>query len=257
MTKGQIVLVVVALALALLLFQLPKSVVENERVAEVADTVHTMNRPVVVAAKISRLKSYWKRAENTRKKTKFADSLAVLYLDYQMIDSAIWFIESMNRSETDQGEYRAAELYYTAFRRAPSREKAKEIGDQAGKMLEDLLEQDPENSSLKVMLGMTMVTTENPMQGVQMLRDVVAKDPENREAILNLGILSLQSGQYAKAEERFSRLLDLNPADQEALFYRGLSLIELRDPEGRRIMEVLFTESENPAIKELAKGYLD
>ena len=59
------------------------------------------------------------------------------------------------------------------------------------------------------------------MKGVGLLKDVVAKDSNNIQAIFTLGMLSIQSGQFDKAQERFEKLITIQPFNPEYYFYLG------------------------------------
>jgi len=260
MRKSQIILIALAIVLTIGLFQLPKVVVENEKLADPkADSQeHDMSMPDKLKNKIAQWRQNWQSSANREKTFNFADSLAMAYLNYQMIDSAIWFIDQMEEAK-DGGEeaMRVVELSYLAFQRASGREKAKELGEVTAARIEPLLEANPESSNLKNMLAMTMVVTDNPMQGVQMLRELLEENPDDRQALKNLGVLSIQSGQYQKAEERFETLLAKDSTDMEALFYLGVALSEQGKERGRKILEELAANDQNPAIQALAQGYLE
>ena len=256
MNKLQIAMILGGIALIILLYQLPRVVVENDTIADPEGSTHTFTIPQEVSLKMSQLRMKWKSEASTEKKLNFADSLAALYLDYQLLDSGVWFVDYIKSANVEGRELRIADLLYRAFQRTSDPEKAKEIGKLAGQKLKILLERYPESSSLNNKLAMIMVATENPMSGVMLLRSILEKEPENVETIKNLGILSIQSGQFDKAEGRFKDLLAIDSTDEEALFYLGMSQIEKGNEEGLNIMKKLST-SANPAIRSLAIEYLE
>lgn len=57
------------------------------------------------------------------------------------------------------------------------------------------------------------------MKGVGMLKQVVSRDSNNLQAIFTLGMLSIQSGQLDKAEQRFSKLIALQPFNPDYYYY--------------------------------------
>ena len=59
------------------------------------------------------------------------------------------------------------------------------------------------------------------MKGVSLLKEVVATDSNNVQAIFTLGMLSIQSSQFEKAQERFEKLIKLEPFNPEYYFYLG------------------------------------
>lgn len=257
MTKFQIALSLGAIALIILLYQLPRGVVENDTLVSPEQATHTITIPEEVTVKLKYFRSSWESEENSEKKLNFADSLAATYLDFQVLDSGVWFVDYIKSTNSKGRELRIADLLYKGFQRSTDGEQARELGKRAGNEFRSLLEIDPDNSSLKNKLAMTLVTTENPMQGIQMLRDLLEEDPNDTETIKNLGILSIQSGQFAKAEERFARLLELDSTDLEAQFYFAMSQIEQGNEDGRVIMEQLSRNDVNSAIRSLATGYLE
>ncbi len=256
MNKLQIALVLGGAALIILLFQLPRVVVENETLVGPKEETHSFTMPQEVKTRISQLRTNWSSEEIIEKKLNFADSLATLYLDYQVLDSGVWFVDYIKSTNSEGRELRIADLLYRAFQRTADPEEAREIGSRAGQELKSLLELYPESSSLKNRLAMTLVATENPMQGIQMLRSILEENPEDIETMMNLGILSIQSGQFDKAEERFKDLLAIDSTNEEARFYLGMSQIEQGNEEGKLIMQQL-SNSANPAIKSLAIEYLE
>jgi len=257
MSKAQLWLIVGALVLIFALFQLPRVVVENEKVGLETAPSHDFNMPVDMRLKINDLRRSWSSESDIQKKLNFADSLASLYLDFQMLDSAVWYVDHIKSVGSAGRELRIADLYFWAFQRTSDATQAKEFGAKAGAELRKLMDAYPTNSSLKNRLAMTLVATENPMQGIQMLREILEEKPGDAETLKNLGILSLQSGQFDKAEERFRELLASDSSDLEVLFYLGMSLMEQSKPEGKQIMEVLASSKENTAIKSLATQYLE
>lgn len=67
--------------------------------------------------------------------------------------------------------------------------------------------------SLKLLQGIDLVNSPNPMEGITLLRELVQKDSTNVDAQYYLGLFSVQSGQFDKAEERFETVLALRPDD--------------------------------------------
>lgn len=256
MNKAQLALLLGGVALVIMLYQLPRVVVENEALDEQVAGTHNFNMPEEVRSRIQDLRMKWESSTGSEKKLNFADSLATIYLDYQVLDSGIWFADYLKSANQTEWEVRVADLFFRAFQLSDDPVKAREIGERAGLELRKLIEKFPESSSLKNRLALTLVATENPMAGIQMLRDILEEEPGNLEAIKNLGILSIQSGQFSKAEDRFKDFLSIDSTDEEALFYLGMSQIEQGNAQGMEIMRKLST-SENPAIKSLATEYLE
>lgn len=257
MNRQQIILSVGALLAVILLYQLPRVVVENETTVEVE--THDFSISDEDEATFISLRQQLKESTDIKKSINFADSLAKLSLKYQLTDSVASYarlILSIDGSR--EGVAKASMIYYQAFQTATDPEESKELALKARDGFEALLVEDPQNNFLKNKLAMTLMTTETPMAGVQMLREVLASEPENREAILNLGLLAIRSRQFDRAEERFINLLELDSTDYEAQFYYGVSLSEGgKTEEAKAVFEKLVSTSDaDPALKATASSLI-
>ena len=257
MNRQQIILSVGALLAVVLIYQLPRVVVENETTVEVE--THDFSISNEDETTFTSLRQQLKESSDIKKSINFADSLAKLSLKYQLIDSAASYarlILSLDGSR--EAVAKASMIYYQAFQATTDAEQSKELASKARDGFEALLVEDPQNNFLKNKLAMTLITTEAPMAGVQVLREVLASDPENREAILNLGLLAIRSRQFDRAEERFINLLELDSTDYEAQFYYGVSLSEGgKTEEAKAVFEKLVSTSDaDPALKATASSLI-
>ncbi|NQZ74949.1 MAG: tetratricopeptide repeat protein [Ekhidna sp.] len=258
MTRTQLILVLAATSLVVLLFQLPRSVVENEQLQEVTQTEsHSMEVPQEVENQINELRRLIDQEENPDKKANFAHSLARRYLDYGLVDSATVYAARIQDWKNEPSEL-AADIYFTAFERSSGPDQAKKNAESARVVLSRLLDKDPSNLVLKNRMAMTLVVSDNPMAGIAMLREVLEDDDTNRQAILNLGLLAIQSGQFERAKERFEKLMSLNTEDYEAKLYLAVSLMEINQQSQARLLleEILAVQDSIPAIKMMANDYL-
>ena len=258
MNKPQLFLTLGAVALVVILYQLPRSVVENEQVQDVVETeTHSMEIPQEVENQINELRRFVEEEENIDKKAKFAHSLANRFLDYGMVDSAASYADRIMEWDVSTFDV-AADIYFKAYERSSGPEQSKKYALKAREVLQQLSDKDPSNLVVKNKLAMTLVVSENPMTGVMMLREILAEDETNRQAILNLGLLAIQSGQFERAKERFEKLVSMDNADHEAKLYLAVSMIEINKPTQARLLfeEILATEDSIPAIKMMASDYL-
>lgn len=258
MKKAQLYLIGGALILVLILFQLPRQVVENDQLQEVTQSEsHSMAIPQEVENQIAELRRLIQDDNNFDKRANFAHSLARRFLDYGVLDSAVGYAKRIE-SWSDDPSTLAADIYFTAFERSPSPEIGVAYAGEARRILSQLLDEDPSNLDLKNRLAMTLVVSENPMSGISMLREILAEDETNRQAILNLGLLAIQSGQFERAKERFENLVLLNAADHEAKLYLAVSMMEINQQSQARLLleEILATQDSIPAIKMMANDYL-
>lgn len=256
MKKPQILLSVVGVILIIGLFQLPTVVVEND--AETQVETHDFQVTASDASIIRSLKELIRTSEK-EKSSNFADSLAKYFLRYGMFDSARYVTETMLKRDSSLiTRGKAVNILYSIFERAGSGDEASLQAVQIRPMIESLLKEKPDDLSLKNKLAMTLVTTENPMSGIQVLREIVATDPVNREALINLGLLSIQSGQFNRAVERFEKLIDMDSSDYESKLYLGVSFLETgREADARKLFtEVANAEAADPAVRQASKEYL-
>ena len=213
----------------IVLYQLPRVVVENDQLQEVSDNTedHAFSISPEVQARMSELRRLIGEEENVDKKTNFAVSLASYYLDYGVLDSAIILGEQIKEWSNTPSED-AMEIYFKAFERSQNQEDARAYANTAKEIIEKLLDNDPANLVLRNKLAMTLVVSDNPMSGITMLREVLVEDENNRQAILNLGLLAIQSGQFDRARTRFEKLVSLDAADHEAKLYLAVTMIEIK-----------------------------
>ncbi|XOV92565.1 MAG: tetratricopeptide repeat protein [Bacteroidota bacterium] len=260
MNKQQILLTIGGIVLIVLLFRLPKVVVENDDPAMSMD--HGVELDESARQRIALLKEKLNDAGNSKISINFADSLAREFLRFQLTDSAVGYAEVILAKDTSAlAKETAALIYYQAYRVGSGGgvgNKTLMYAAKARGLLSDLVDKQPENSSLKNKLAMTLMASENPMEGVMMLRGILEADPDNREASLNLGVLAVQSGQFERAIERFDKLLTLDSLDYEAQFYKAVSLTESgKAEEGKVLFEsVLNSEDADPATRAMASEYL-
>ena len=248
----------VAALLIIMLFSLPKSVVENEAdsienkeiVANTEGNPHETGVNSDQAETFSRLNQQLLDSE---------DSLAMLYISLNKYDSAAQFFDLIaEKAPTRENWMKAGNTYYEAFGFAMDAEKRKTLGEKAAVYFNRILEEEPANFEVKNKLAMTYVSSTNPMQGVMMLREILQQDPQNEQALFNLGVLSMQSGQYDKAVERFSNLVELYPKNTQAHFFLGVSYLETgaSDKAKEQFLRVKSLD-DNPSVQATVDSYLE
>ncbi|MEP0367871.1 MAG: tetratricopeptide repeat protein [Cyclobacteriaceae bacterium] len=257
MNKHQVILLVVGVILVLVLYNLPRVVVENDQITNVKP--HDLNVSDTDNEVIISLQNQLSDLSDKKKSINFADSLASLFLKYQLVDSAGKYAELiLSLDSSALGVYRAGMIYYQAFENAAGGDNAILLAEKARAQLEKLLLNNKEDAFLKNKIAMTLMVSENPMQGVMMLREVLEKDPENREAIFNLGLLAIRSGQYDRAQVRFEKLIEQNTEDHEAYFYLGVSFVESGQNEKaiEAFAKYMTFEKADAALKATASNYI-
>ncbi len=265
----------VALAVVVLLWFLPRVVVDNEGrdnnldtrgdsapVAEVDLSAGAPHLPEVSEStqdEIKRLRENYRNYQNTEKSATFADSLISVYASSRWYDSAAYYAGQLAQAEPrEERQENALNMYYEAFTLALDENKARVLGERVRYYGEAVLAQRPANLDAKTKMAMTFLTTTEPMKGILMLREVVEEAPNNELAQYNLGLLSIQSQQYDKAVDRFKKVVRLNPEHLQAQFFLGVSYFESgARKKAQKQFERVKTISDDPEVLANADEYLN
>ncbi len=241
MTKSRILLFLFISSATILLYLLPRYVVNNESKAIDNESVtvaseaisgdphtHSFQIPDSLKVKFESLYDSFKNAESQEKRFIFADSLAKAYKTVGKLDSLAKYREVRALGNPSFENLKmAGDSYYEAFNFAVEPSKRNYLAGKAQEYYNGVLKENPLLFDVKSKLAMTYVTGLEPMKGIAMLREVLTEDPENELAIYNLGILAITSGQLDRAIERFEKLVELDPENPEANFYMGYCLFEM------------------------------
>lgn len=252
--------------LVVILFNLPKVVVDNDSndttlvdSSEEIDASHEFSFGKEAESQANRYLNSINTSSSNEKSIIFADSLARLYLSYNMIDSAGKYVDLMLSVDSIDisNIKRTGELYFQIFGIALNQSIARVYAEKSGACFEKFLES-KQNPDIKAKLAVTKVASENPMQGILMLRDILKKYPNNVTAIFNLGVLSMQSGQYDKAVERFEKLMTLDSTNDQGAYYLAVSHYELGDLKASvKWFQKIKSISNDPAILSSSEQYLN
>jgi len=272
MTKSRILILIFVVASTIIIYLLPRYVVNNDQqqvrddanaenetqVAQPDEHNHVFEIPDSLQQKFQSLYLSYKNAENQEKRFIFADSLAKAYKTVGKLDSLAKYQEVRALENPSlKNLILAGDGYYEAFNFAVDQSKREYLAQKAQGYYNRVLEEDPLLFDVKSKLAMTFVGGPEPMKGIMMLREVLAKDPDNELAIYNLGILAITSGQFDKAIERFEKLLELNPENPEANFYMGYCLNDLgRKEEAKRYFEKVLALNISGDLTIASENYL-
>jgi tetratricopeptide (TPR) repeat protein len=264
---SKLIVTAVAVVLVVVLYLLPKVVVDNEQ-QENAQVItdpeseqmsESHERPLSdqELMAVGTLKEAVNAGENPEKSAIFADSLAGLFAGLNYLDSAAFYrgvaadIEpGMNRWLT------AGESYFEAYSFAVESQKQQQLGAKARAYFDLALDQDPNLSDVKAKSALTYLP-QQPMQAVLLLREVVENNPDNALALYNLGLLSLQSQQFDKAVDRFKSLTTAHPDHLEGQFYLAVSYYENgQQDEARDQFELVKTLDADPEVLTTVDEYL-
>jgi tetratricopeptide (TPR) repeat protein len=131
-----------------------------------------------------------------------------------------WYTAQAARLENSEKSLTfAAHLFLNNLKEQGSPQIRQWEAAQAKELFERSLSLNPGNDSSKVGLGAVILFGGGmPMEGIGKIREVVAKDSTNVYAQMTLAEASLMSGQLDKALERFSKVVELQPDNLEAIF---------------------------------------
>jgi tetratricopeptide (TPR) repeat protein len=266
MNRLQIIVSVAAIGLVILLFNLPKVKIDNNKVLAVSESethdeaehndggsMHAIN---ISGEMRSKLNGWKTELENGN--FSVTDSLVNAYSRIGLFDSAAFVAEKGVDNTNEVSLLRVADAYFKAFGFATNPDISSKYAIKARGFYEKALVLNPANKDAKSDMAMTYVQSENPMQGIMMLREIAESDPSHVKSQLNLGLLSVQSKQYDKALARFEKVLQLNPNHIEAAYYKGVTLVELgKIAEAKIVFDLLLNREDiDPAIKSSVEAYL-
>lgn len=144
--------------------------------------------------------------------------------------SAYYFEKKAEKVPAEKNYLDAAYRYFDAYKIAGDTTLRAYMVQKAIVNYEKVLYQNPSNLDAKTDLGVCYAEgTAEPMKGIMMLREVVTTNPNHEMAQFNLGLLSLKSTQYAKAIERFDKVIAINPKRSEAYIYKGQTYLQMGD----------------------------
>jgi len=161
--------------------------------------------------------------EKTEKSIPGLQNLIVLWdsLNNQFI-SAQYMSKYAEMEPTEKNWFAAGSKYYTFASLSNDSIMIGEAAKKAKGAFEKVLSINPNNLEAQTAVAVIYVQIDQDvMKGVGLLKDVVAKDSNNVQAIFTLGMLSIQSGQFDKAQERFEKLITIQPFNPEYYFYLG------------------------------------
>lgn len=279
MLRSRVVLIVVVLSSVALLYSLPRVVVENDGDALEArsqsgsesapdmpsapmatDQHHAMAElPDSLLETANNLRNTLISLEDRKKRLIFADSLAGLYRGVGQYDSAAAYLEvKLQVQPSREHLLEAGDLSYEAMGFAMASDRRSAWAEKARAYYEKVLEEEPELPDVRVKVGMTYLSGNNPMAGITMIRQVAEEYPDNVFALYQLGVLSVTTGQYDKAIERLTRLMRLDPSNGEGRFYLGYSYYETgRYEEAEKSFREVLNMEVSPELRETASKYLE
>src|SRR5215831_12847741 len=268
MLKTRIILVVASAIVILLIFLLPKAVVENESQLKRGDTTSSHKSstqtkghsevPSKLTASIKSVKAARSSTSSKEKNAIFADSLQSLYTQAGQFDSAAMYgAEAATFFNTTESFLKAGNSYYEASTFAMDAQKQKMLAEKAREWLGKVIDANPKNYEARIKVAMTYLSSGGPMQGIRQLRDVLKEDPKNELALFNMGMLSVQSGQNGKAVDWLKQLAEVNPKHVQGQLLLGVAYMnEGKKTEARLQFEKVKKMENDPAVQATVDSYL-
>lgn len=294
MNKSVLLVVVLAAALTLGLYTLPKVVVRNEdrqltqssagvRMSQASgrtgdQMTDSLNATASVGAvdpsqpdrsaihekplsadgrkRLETLRTAFVAAGSAQKEVA-GEKLIAAYRDLTRYDSAAHYAELLAVAQpSERNMLRAGDAYFEAYTFAVDEQKTAKLGEKTRDFYQKVLAGNPNLLGAKANMAMTYVNTQTPMRGIMLLREVLQQEPTNELALFNLGLLSMRSNQYGRAIERFRQILVNNPTSRKAQFYLGVSLAEAgQKDEARRVLEQVKMQEKDPQILAAVREY--
>ncbi len=246
MKKSQLLILIAGVIAVIFLFTLPKVIVKNEKESPKSGDQHEnpaskqasvpSEHKVEISKKdqekIELLRKALHSAADNEKKCNFADSLAELYRDLLVYDSAAkYFAEEVKLKPTKENLIKTGDAYFDAFSFYPEAEGSAEKVAEARTYYTKALEQAPKDLAVKNKISTTYIGTNDAMAAVTLLREIIREEPKNKQALYSLGILSIRSGQFDKGVGRFETIIKNYPEEAPAYLYLGICYLNLGDKE--------------------------
>lgn len=288
MNKSVLFVIILASALTVGLYSLPKVVVRNDskQLSAASEGGHATQTPTVAQSGADSLnvtaKGNGADASAIHEKpispeqqkrlrtleTEFAsagpaqkepigEKLIALFRDLTRYDSAAHYAGLVAMAQPNERNLlRAGDEHFEAYTFAVDDKKTALLGQKTREFYQQALAKNPNLLSAKANMAMTYVNTDTPMQGIMLLREVLKQEPTNELALFNLGLLSMRSNQYERAVERFRQILVNNPTSRKAQFYLGISLAEAgQKAEAKQVLAQVKKQEKDPQILAAVQEY--
>ncbi len=161
------------------------------------------------------------QSANASAKADIYKQVALIWQEHkQMPQAAYYYTEAAKLENSEKSLNFAARLNSDLLRSAESASVRAWAAQQAIAAYEQSLKVNPGNDTVKMALAAAYIDgTSQPMQGIQLLLGITREQPNHIQANLMLGQLSIRSGQMDKAQERFEKVLSIEPENTEALYF--------------------------------------
>lgn len=276
MLKYRILIAVIAILACVVLYFLPRFVMENDEDQELVqrggreevlrsppDEAGVMEEKTRIPAEVAEaagvLSNMLQESEvNSKKYINFVDSLARLYFRSGIYDSSARYFEMLLEYRNAAADYANVGLsYYELFNIAANEETSSYYAEKAKNSYDEAIKLDSSVISWQIKRAMLDVSGSNPMDGIFRLRDIAEENPDNGEVQYQLGVLSMQTGQTENAVERFTKVVNLEPNNFQGRLFLGVSLKQLNKvQEAVEHFQYVIENSDEKELVAIAKSHL-
>lgn len=160
-------------------------------------------------------------AQSGEEKGKTFSSIGRLLLEHkQPVAAGYYYAEGAKLENSEKSLNFAGRFNSELLQNVTSQGVQALAAQQAIASFEQSLKLNPGNDTVKMALAACYIDGSGaPMQGIQLLLGIVREQPNHVAANLMLGQLSIRSNQLDKAQERFEKVLSIEPENTEALYF--------------------------------------
>lgn len=226
--RPQLILIALAVFFIVLLFLLPRVEKPETEIVESEETPSSVDKTADLSAAENVLyESILNKISSINdpiEKIDWYDSLSGFWESRGNIFQAAEALSEIAMIIQDKPSYFiAGDKYFEAFQNDVDEVKQMAM-KKSIENYQKVLDLNPEDLEAMTSLGVCYVEGaqmmgEAPMKGIGLLKTVLEKDPENINALINLGYFAAKSGQNDVAEQRFKRVLEINPDYPDAYIY--------------------------------------
>lgn len=171
---------------------------------------------------------------------------------------AYYFYKSSELNEENTDWQRTGDKLYNSYKNYSDTLITDNLLTFALASYEKAIKSSDEDIDLRMKLAEVYVESPEPMKGILMLRGIVDSIPDYIPAIMRLGRLSLQTGQFDKAQERFERVLEIDPVNTEAMYFLALTNEGLGNiDQAIRLMEACKNLVQIPEFSQEVDAYIN